>query len=119
MIGGTLLVNGSIAPSVLTTVNAGGTLGGNGTVGSHRDHRRHAVAGQFDRHLTVNGNLTFNAASTYRVEVSPTTADRTNVTGTAALAGTVQAVPLPGSFTARPTPSSTPQAASAALRSAA
>ena len=34
--GGTLLVNGSIAPSVLTTVNAGGTLGGNGTVGHTR-----------------------------------------------------------------------------------
>ena len=32
--GGTLSVNGSIASSSLTTVNAGGTLGGNGTVGN-------------------------------------------------------------------------------------
>ena len=32
------------------------------------------------------------SAAAYLVEVSPTAADRTNVTGTASLAGTVQAV---------------------------
>jgi len=95
------LVNGSIAPSVLTTVNAGGTLGGNGTVGNTVINGGTLSPGNAIGTITVNGNLTFNAASTYRVEVSPTTADRTNVTGTAALAGTVQAVPLPGSFTAK------------------
>ena len=67
----------------------------------HRDHGGTLSPGNSIGTITVNGNLTFNAASTYRVEVSPTTADRTNVTGTAALAGTVQAVPLPGSFTAK------------------
>ncbi|OAF20068.1 autotransporter outer membrane beta-barrel domain-containing protein [Bradyrhizobium neotropicale] len=49
--------------------------------------------------LTVSGNLTFSAGSFYRVEVSATAADRTNVSGTATLTGaTVQAVALPGSF---------------------
>jgi uncharacterized protein YhjY with autotransporter beta-barrel domain len=40
----------------------------------------------------VQGNLVFASAATYMVEVSPSAADRTNVTGTATLAGTVQAV---------------------------
>jgi outer membrane autotransporter protein len=101
VIGGTLLVNGSIAPSVLTTVNAGGTLGGNGTVGNTVINGGTLSPGNSIGTMTVNGNLTFNAGSTYLVEVSPATADRTNVTGTATLAGTVQAVPLPGSFTAK------------------
>ena len=47
--GGTLTVNGSIASSSLTTVNAGGTLGGNGIVGDDADRWRHAGAGQFHR----------------------------------------------------------------------
>ena len=34
MNGGTLLVDGSIASSALTSVNAGGTLGGTGFVGN-------------------------------------------------------------------------------------
>ena len=33
-VAGMLLVNGSIANSILTTVNNGGTLGGTGTVGA-------------------------------------------------------------------------------------
>ena len=37
--------------------------------------------------LTVNGSLAFTAASSYMVEVSPTNADRVNVTGTATLGG--------------------------------
>ena len=41
------------------------------------------------------------SAAAYIVEVSPTQADRTNVTGTATLAGTVQAVFGPGSYIAR------------------
>ena len=41
------------------------------------------------------------SASAYIVEVSPTSADRTNVTGTASLAGTVQAVFGPGAYITR------------------
>ncbi len=38
------------------------------------------------------------AASTYQVEVSPAAADRTNVTGTATVSGTVQALFQPGTY---------------------
>jgi autotransporter-associated beta strand protein len=96
---GTLAVNGSIAPSVLTTVNAGGTLGGNGIVGNTMiNGGALAPVGL----LTVNGNLTFTAASSYMVGVSPATADRTNVTGTATLGGaTVNASFAPGAYVAK------------------
>ncbi|MBR0846699.1 autotransporter domain-containing protein [Bradyrhizobium diazoefficiens] len=91
--GGTLVVDGSILSA--TTVNAGGTLAGSGTVGNV------AVAGgtlapgsaaSLFGPLTVNGSLSFTAASTYLVQVSPTNAGLTNVSGTTDLGGaTVQA----------------------------
>jgi T5SS/PEP-CTERM-associated repeat protein len=101
--GGTLSVNGSIASSVLTTVNAGGTLGGTGIVAATTIASGGSLApGNSIGTLTVQGNLTFNAGGVYTVEVSPTVADRTNVTGTATLTGgTVNAVALPGSFRAQ------------------
>ena len=50
----------------------------------------------------MQGTLSFTAASTYMVQVSPTNAGRTNVTGTATLGGaTVNAVFLPGSYVNR------------------
>ncbi|WP_342731083.1 autotransporter domain-containing protein [Bradyrhizobium sp. B117] len=98
--GGTLAVNGSIASSSSVTVNSGGTLGGTGTVGNTTIASGGTLApGNSVGTLTVSGNLTFNAGSFYTVEVSPSAADRTNVTGIATLTGaTVQAVALPGSF---------------------
>ena len=84
--GGTLSVNGSIASSAVT-VNAGGTLGGNGTVGDTTINGGKLAPGNSIGLLTVNGSLAFTAASSYMVEVSPTNADRVNVTGTAALSG--------------------------------
>jgi autotransporter-associated beta strand protein len=83
--GGTLNVNGSIASSSQTTVNAGGTLGGNGIVGNTTINGGTLAPGNSIGVLTVQGNLVFTAASHYMVEVSPSNADRTNVTGTAAL----------------------------------
>jgi autotransporter-associated beta strand protein len=97
--GGTLSVNGSIASSSLLTVNAGGTVGGTGTLPSTVIASGGALApGNSIGTITVNGNLTFNSASTYAVEVSPSNADRTNVTGSASLAGTVNATFAPGSY---------------------
>lgn len=97
--GGTLLVDGSVATSSLVTVNNGGTLGGTGTVGTTIINAGGTLSpGDAIGTLNVNGNLTFKSGSTYLVEVSPTTADRTIVTGTATLAGTVEAVFLPGTF---------------------
>jgi autotransporter-associated beta strand protein len=86
--GGTLSVNGSIPSSVF--VGPGGTLGGNGTVGPTAILAGGTLSpGNSVGTLTVNGNLVFAAASLYMVEVKGSSADRTNVTGTASLAGTV------------------------------
>ncbi|MBR1212100.1 autotransporter domain-containing protein [Bradyrhizobium sp. JYMT SZCCT0180] len=97
--GGTLAVNGSIANSAVT-VNAGGTLGGNGTVGNTTINAGGVLApGNSIGTLTVGGNLAFGAGGIYRVEVSPSAADRTNVTGIASLTGgTVQTSFLSGTY---------------------
>jgi autotransporter-associated beta strand protein len=84
---GTLSVNGSIASSSLTTVNAGGTLGGNGVVGNTTINGGRLAPGNSIGLLTVHGNLLFTAAASYMVEISPANADRTNVTGAATLGG--------------------------------
>jgi autotransporter-associated beta strand protein len=96
--GGTLLVNGSIATSALTTVNAGTTLGGTGIVGNTVINGGILSPGNSIGTLTVQGSLVFTTAATYMVEVSSTSADRTNVTGPATLAGTVQVTSPSNSF---------------------
>jgi outer membrane autotransporter protein len=99
---GTLSVNGDISSSSGLTVNNGGTLGGTGTVPSVIIASGGTLApGNSIGTITVSGNLTFNSGSTYAVEVSPTAADRTNVSGTATLAGTVQATFASGSYVAK------------------
>ena len=97
---GTVSVNGSIASSALT-VNAGGTIGGNGTIGNTTINGGTLAPGNSIGTLTVQGNLVMTSAAAYVVEVSPTNADRTNVTGTATLGGTVQAVFTPGAYISR------------------
>jgi autotransporter-associated beta strand protein len=87
--GGTLSVNGSIASSPVF-VDFGGTLGGNGVVGPTTILAGGTLSpGNSVGTLTVNGNLVLAAESLYMVEVQGASADRTNVTGTASLAGTV------------------------------
>jgi autotransporter-associated beta strand protein len=98
--GGLLSVNGSIAGDV--TVNAGGTLGGNGTVGNTIVNDGALAPGNSIGLLTVQGSLVFTAAAIYMVEVSPVSADRTNVTGAATLGGaTVNASFAPGTYVAK------------------
>ena len=97
---GTLSVNGTMANSTMT-VNAGGTLGGNGTVGNTTINGGTLAPGNSIGTLTSRATSRSPSAAAYIVEVSPTQADRTNVTGTATLAGTVQAVFTPGNYTAR------------------
>ncbi|MBR0757964.1 autotransporter domain-containing protein [Bradyrhizobium jicamae] len=98
--GGLLSVNGSSVSAV--TVNAGGTLGGNGTVGDTTINGGALAPGNSIGTLTVAGNLVFTAAASYMVEVSPTNADRTNVTGTATLGGaTVNAIFAAGTYVAK------------------
>ena len=89
---GTLSVNGDISSSSGVTVESGGILGGTGTVSSTTINSGGALApGNSIGTITVSGNLTFNSGSNYNVEFSSSTADRTNVSGTATLAGTVNA----------------------------
>jgi autotransporter-associated beta strand protein len=90
--GGLLSVNGSIASSSLTTVNAGGTLGGNGYVGNTLINGGTLSPGNSIGTLNVSGNLTFTTAAQYLVQISQTASDLTRVSGTAALAGVVQVV---------------------------
>jgi autotransporter-associated beta strand protein len=101
--GGTLIVDGSIAPSDMTTVNAGGTLGGIGTVGNTTISGGTLAPGDLTGNvfgpLTVQGSLAFTAASSYLIQVTPATAGRTNVTGPATLGGaTVNADFAPGTY---------------------
>jgi autotransporter-associated beta strand protein len=85
---GTLLVNGSIAPSSDVTVQSGAVLGGTGQLPATTINNGGALSpGNSIGTITVNGNLAFNAGAIYVVEVSPTDADRTVVTGTASLTG--------------------------------
>jgi len=95
---GLLSVNGSIGSSSLLTVNAGGTVGGIGTLPSTTINGGTLSPGNSIGTITVSGNLVMTAAATYLVEVSANAADRTNVTGTATLAGTARAVFQGSSF---------------------
>lgn len=99
---GTLFVTGSIASSVLTTVNNGATLAGTGTVGTTMINGGGLFApgpmGGTPGSMTVQGNLTFQPGAFYRVQVAPPNASSAVVTGTATLAGTVQAAFQGGSY---------------------
>jgi autotransporter-associated beta strand protein len=96
--GGFLDVEGSIASSSLTTVNAGGALTGAGTVGNTTI----ASGGIFlpgnglGTSTTVTGNLAFQSGALYLVTLNSTTSTSANVSGTATLAGTVGAAFAPG-----------------------
>lgn len=98
--GGTLLITGAIASAV--TVNNGATLGGTGTVGATSIASGGTLAaGLSVGTLNVAGNLTFAAGGNFLVEVAPAAADRVTVGGAATLAGTLTALGLGGTFTAR------------------
>ena len=98
---GTLAVNGSIANSAVT-VNSGATLSGTGTVGATTIASGGTFApGNSPGTMTVAGNLAFQSGALYLVQINSTTASSTNVTGSAALAGTVQAAFASGSYATR------------------
>jgi autotransporter-associated beta strand protein len=92
--GGVLDVEGSIASSFLTTVNANGALTGAGTVGNTTI----ANGGIFlpgnstpGSSTTVAGNLAFQSGALYLVQLNSAASTFANVTGVATLAGTVGA----------------------------
>jgi autotransporter-associated beta strand protein len=98
---GTLTVNGSIANSAVT-VNSGATLSGIGTVGGLTINGGATFApGNLPGTMTVAGNLAFQSGALYLVQINSTTASNTVVSGSATLAGTVQAAFTAGSYATR------------------
>jgi autotransporter-associated beta strand protein len=98
--GGVLDVEGSIASSSLTTVNANAALTGAGMVGNTTI----ASGGIFlpgngtpGSSTIVAGNLAFQAGALYLVQINSVTSTFAGVTGTATLAGSVGASFTPGS----------------------
>ena len=85
--GGTLAGTGTL-PGV--NVNSGGTLEP-GTIGT---------PGTF---MTITGTLAFQSGATYVVNLGPTTASRVNVASTVSLAGAVQGILTPGSYSTKTT----------------
>ena len=85
--GGRLAVNGSLANS-LVTVSGGGVLGGNGIVGGVVANAGGIIGpGNSIGTLTINGNITQTAGSTYQVELTSTgQSDRINAIGLATIA---------------------------------
>jgi outer membrane autotransporter protein len=95
---GTLLVNGSLASSSGLTVNPGATVGGTGTLPKTTINGGTLSPGNAIGTIAISGSLTFIGPGTYLVEVSPAVADRTNVSGSAALGGTVQVNAVSGLY---------------------
>jgi len=103
--GGTLDVNGNVTSASAVTVSAGGTLGGNGTVGNTTINAGGTFApgnGTPNSSINVTTSLSFQAGSIFMVQVNPATASFANVTGTATLGGaTVNANFAPGSYVSK------------------
>lgn len=102
--GGVLQIDGSIASSSLTTVNAGGALSGVGAVGDTIIANGGiflAGNGTPGTSTTVSGNLAFQSGALYLVGINSTTSTLANVTGTATLAGSVGVSVAAGSMVAK------------------
>jgi autotransporter-associated beta strand protein len=97
---GVLDVEGTIGSSFFTTVNANAALTGAGTVGNAVIATGGILLpgnGTPGSSMTVAGNLAFQSGALYLVQLNSVTSTFANVTGTAALAGTVGASFAPGS----------------------
>lgn len=75
------------------TVEAGGVLGGNGTLIGDVANAGTVAPGHSIDQLTIDGDFTQAAGGTLEIEIGDGTADRLTVTGTANLAGTLLVVP--------------------------
>ncbi|MFN3673677.1 MAG: autotransporter outer membrane beta-barrel domain-containing protein [Bosea sp. (in: a-proteobacteria)] len=98
---GRLAVDGNLSSNAVK-VETNGILGGVGTVGVTAVVGGTLAPGNSIGTLKVNGNLSFDSASTYAVEVSPTASDRVDVSGTAFLGEAKVATSFqPGSYVAK------------------
>lgn len=95
---GRVAINGQMENAPFT-INAGGTLGGTGTVGAVDVLAGGTFApGNSVGTINVNGNVSFAAGTVFEVEIDATGADLIAATGTATLAGgTVAVLATPGS----------------------
>jgi autotransporter-associated beta strand protein len=100
---GMLEVDGVITNSSSVTVNSGGTLSGDGTVDppaltiNSGGTFAPGTPGVPGSSMTVAGNLAFQSGAIYLVQLNSSTSTFAVVTGTAALAGTVNASFVAGS----------------------
>ncbi len=96
--GGLLAVNGSLTSAV--TVNASGTLGGNGRIAALTANAGGTVApGNSIGTLQVSGDVTFAPGSTYAVELSPSNSDQIIAGGRATVSGATVSLSLENSPT--------------------
>jgi uncharacterized protein with beta-barrel porin domain len=100
VISGTWTVFNVFGQSQAWNVN-GGTLAGTGTLSSVNVNNGGTLAPGTGpgTAMTISGNLAFQSGAFYLVQINPATTSFANVTGTASLAGTVEAVLAPGSYT--------------------
>jgi uncharacterized protein with beta-barrel porin domain len=102
--GGTLVINGSIATSSLTTVNSAATLTGVGAVGATivASNGTFAPGNGTPGSLMTVSSLNLASGAFYIVQINPTTSSFAHVTGTATLGGaTVEASFASGSYVAK------------------
>ena len=101
VVSGVWTVSNSSAQSDVWNV-LGGTLAGTGTLSGVNVGNGGTLApgliGVPGTAMTIAGNLAFQSGALYFVTVDGSTSTLANVTGTAALAGTVQVARLPGVF---------------------
>ena len=97
---GTLVVDGSIASSSLTTVNAGATLMGTGTVGATTVNGTLAPGNSIDT-LIINGDLVLAGTSDFEIDPNGVLADLADlaaVSGNLTYGGTLNVTNIGGAF---------------------
>ncbi len=97
---GTLVVDGSIASSSLTTVNAGATLMGSGTVGATTVNGTLAPGNSIGR-LIINGDLVLAGTSDFEIDPNGVLADLADlaaVSGNLTYGGTLNVTNIGGAF---------------------
>ncbi|SHH63811.1 outer membrane autotransporter barrel domain-containing protein [Pollutimonas bauzanensis] len=103
--GGTLEIGDLDTPTASIVgnvqVNPAGTLRGHGTVGGSVVNNGTVRPGGSIGTLTIVGDYTQSEQGTLMFDISPTTASKLNVTGTATLAGTLSLLYGPGTYTAQ------------------
>ena len=103
--GGALNINGSIALSSGVAINSGGTLEGTGVVSSTMVNSGGMLSpgtpGVPGTSMSIAGNLAFQSGALYVIYLNPSSTTMANVSGTASLAGTVEAFFAPGSYASK------------------